>query len=65
MVKREGNAVPRMLFASALVLHNFQARSRIEQYENRLVQMKLENDHYKQSVDELKVCRYQLSFSFI
>uniref|UniRef100_F1KRZ3 Huntington interacting protein related 1 n=1 Tax=Ascaris suum TaxID=6253 RepID=F1KRZ3_ASCSU len=31
-----------------------EARSRIEQYENRLVQMKLENDHYKQSVDELK-----------
>uniref|UniRef100_A0A915BKG8 Huntington interacting protein related 1 n=1 Tax=Parascaris univalens TaxID=6257 RepID=A0A915BKG8_PARUN len=31
-----------------------EARSRIEQYENRLVQMKLENDQYKQSVDELK-----------
>ncbi|KHN86794.1 Huntington interacting protein related 1 [Toxocara canis] len=31
-----------------------EARSRIEQYENRLLQMKHENDHYKQSVDELK-----------
>ncbi|VDK62200.1 unnamed protein product [Anisakis simplex] len=31
-----------------------EARSRIEQYENRLLQMKHENDHYKQSVDEMK-----------
>ena len=32
-----------------------QARSRIEQYENRLLQVKHESDHFKQTLDEMKV----------
>ncbi|VDN01403.1 unnamed protein product [Thelazia callipaeda] len=31
-----------------------EARVRIEQYENRFLQMQQENDHYKQSLDEVK-----------
>lgn len=33
----------------------FKARARIEQYEKRLVQAQQENDHYKQTLDEVKV----------
>uniref|UniRef100_A0A1I8ED39 I/LWEQ domain-containing protein n=1 Tax=Wuchereria bancrofti TaxID=6293 RepID=A0A1I8ED39_WUCBA len=32
-----------------------EARARIEQYENRLMQAQQENDHYKQTLDEVKV----------
>ncbi|MCP9258307.1 Huntington interacting protein related 1 [Dirofilaria immitis] len=42
--------------AGLLFFHRlqFEARARIEQYEKRLVQAQQENDHYKQTLDEVK-----------
>lgn len=44
-----------LLYCANFTCNLFKARARIEQYEKRLVQAQQENDHYKQTLDEVKV----------